>query len=140
MMIYKAERVIDAPAHTIWAILMEGQKYQEWDPSIIRLEGEIALGEKIKVFTHMSPDRAFPVAVTEITPDQKMVWTGGMPLGLFKGVRTFTLVRIDDSKTTFKVEEVFTGPLLPLMRRMMPDLTESFESFADGLKARAESQ
>lgn len=139
MMTYRAERVIDAQPSKIWSILMDGQNYKEWDPSIIRLEGKIALGEKIKIFTHLSPDRAFPVEVTELSPDQRMVWTGGMPLGLFKGVRTFSLKETADNKTDFKMEEVFSGPFLPLMRWMMPDLTESFESFANGLKARAES-
>jgi hypothetical protein len=68
-----------------------------------------------------------------------MTWTGGMPLGLFKGVRTFTLTPDGDGKTRFHAREEFTGVMLPLIWRSMPDLAPSFEQFAQGLKQRAES-
>jgi hypothetical protein len=67
-----------------------------------------------------------------------MEWSGGMPLGLFKGVRTFTL-SAEDGGTRFTMREEYTGPLLPLIWRSMPDLGPSFEQFARGLKAKAEA-
>jgi hypothetical protein len=36
------------------------------------------------------------------------------------------------------MREEYTGPLLALIWRSMPDLRPSFEQFAVGLKARAE--
>ena len=75
--------------------------------------------------------------VTEFSPAERMVWSGGMPLGLFKGVRTFTLTP-EDGATRFPMREEYTGPMLPLIWRSMPDLQPSFEQFARGLKARAE--
>ena len=86
-----------------------------------------------------NPGRAFPVKVTEFTPGQRMTWSGGMPLGLFKGVRTFTLAPGTDGSTRFTMREEYAGPLLPLIWRSMPDLGPSFRQFADGLKQRAES-
>jgi len=62
-----------------------------------------------------------------------------MPLGLFKGVRTMTLTAQGDGHTAFEMQEVFSGPMLGVMSRSMPDLGPSFEQFAAGLKARAES-
>jgi hypothetical protein len=61
-----------------------------------------------------------------------------MPLGLFKGVRRFTLTPRDGGATDFRMREEFSGPLLPLIGRSMPDLQPAFEQFADGLKQRAE--
>ncbi len=61
-----------------------------------------------------------------------------MPLGLFKGVRTFSLSPQEAGVTRFDMREEYTGPLLPLIWRSMPDLGPSFEQFASGLKARAE--
>jgi hypothetical protein len=66
-----------------------------------------------------------------------MTWSGGMPLGLFKGVRTFSLTP-DGDGTRFTMREEYTGPLLGLIWRSMPDLGPSFEQFARGVKARAE--
>jgi len=95
-------------------------------------------GNTIKVFSSVSPNRAFPVKVSEFRPAQVMQWSGGMPLGLFKGVRTFRLTP-DGGATRFEMREEFTGPMLPLIWRSMPDLGPSFEQFAQGLKARAEA-
>ena len=67
-----------------------------------------------------------------------MTWAGGMPLGLFRGVRTYTLTP-EDGGTRFRMREEYTGPLLPLIWRSMPDLAPSFEQFARGLKARTEA-
>ena len=66
-----------------------------------------------------------------------MTWTGGMPPGLFKGERTFTLTP-EGGATRFTMREEYTGPLTGLMWRTIPDMQPSFEKFARGLKQRAE--
>ncbi len=45
----------------------------------------------------------------------------------------------DDGATEFTVREVFSGPLLSLIGRSIPDMTTTFQEFAAGLKRRAES-
>jgi hypothetical protein len=62
-----------------------------------------------------------------------------MPLGLFKGMRTFSLSPQSGGTTKFTMREEFSGPLLPLIWRSMPDLGPSFDQFANGLKQRAEN-
>jgi hypothetical protein len=135
---YSAMTMINASPETIWTILTHAPGYPEWDPGADRIEGRIAPGEKITAFTKLSPGRAFPVKVTEFVPNQKMTWTGGMPLGLFKGERTFTLAPQGNGATQFTIREVFSGPLLPLIGRSLPDLNAAFEQFAAGLKNQAE--
>jgi hypothetical protein len=63
-----------------------------------------------------------------------------MPLGLFTGVRTYMLTPDGEGRTRFEMREEFSGPLLPLIWRTMPDMNEAFRQFASGLKARAESR
>jgi hypothetical protein len=63
-----------------------------------------------------------------------------MPLGLFRGVRTYTLSADDGGHTSFRMREEYTGPLLPLIWRSMPDLGPSFSTFAEGLKRRVENR
>jgi hypothetical protein len=138
MKVYGATTTIEASPETIWAILTNAPSYPEWDPGIDRIEGRIAPGEKITAFTKLSPGRAFPVKVTEYVPGRKMVWMSKMPLGLFKGERTFTLTPHDNGLTEVSVREVFNGLLLPLIGRSIPDLTTSFEQFVTGLKNYAE--
>lgn len=138
MKTYEATSAIAASPEAIWEILTDAPAYSDWDSGVERVEGRIAPGEKIKVVSEANPGRAFPVKVTEFAPGQRMTWSGGMPLGLFKGVRTFTLSPQGAGTTTFNMREEYTGPLLPLIWRSMPDLGPSFEQFARGLKQRAE--
>jgi hypothetical protein len=75
--------------------------------------------------------------VAEVDPPRRLVFTGGMPLGLFKGERTYVL-EPGGAGTRFRMREQFTGPLAPLIGRSIPDLKPSFDQFAAGLKARTE--
>ena len=109
MKAFSVTKTIEATPETIWVILTDAPSYPQWDPGMDRIEGDIASGEKIKVFTKLSPGRAFPATVTNFVPGQKMVWTGGMPLGLFKGERTFTLSSQGDGATEFTMREEFSG-------------------------------
>lgn len=138
MKTFQAATTITASPESIWSILTDAPNYPSWDPYAQRIEGRIAPGERIKAFTTLSPGRAFPVTITEFVPGRTMTWSGGMPLGLFKGVRTFTLTLKGDGVTDFSVREQFSGPLLPLFSRSLPDMTEPFQAFCAGLKARAE--
>jgi hypothetical protein len=136
---YSATATIAAAPEEVWAILTDAAGYATWDSGVKRVEGTIAAGGTIKVLSRANPGRAFPVRVTELAPPRSMVWSGGMPLGLFRGVRTFTLSPRDGG-TVFAMREEYTGPLLPLIWRTMPDLGPSFTQFADGLKRRVENR
>jgi hypothetical protein len=138
MKVYQANTTIAATPETIWAILTNATGYPEWDPGVERIEGQIAPGQKITAYTKLSPGRAFPVTVIEFEPGRKMTWASGLPLGLFKGERTFTLSPRDAGATEFRLREEFSGLLLGLIGRSIPDMTATFEQFAAGLKRRAE--
>jgi hypothetical protein len=60
-----------------------------------------------------------------------------MPLGLFRGTRTYRLEPVG-AGTAFSMAEEFTGALSSLIARSIPDLTDSFNQFADGLKEASE--
>lgn len=138
MKAYDASTAIQASSDAIWNVLTDARGYTQWDSGVERVDGTIGPGEKITVVSRANPGRAFPVRVTEFEPGRRMVWSGGMPLGLFRGVRTFTLTPQAGGVTAFAVREEYTGPLLPLIWRSMPDLDPSFKQFASGLKDRAE--
>jgi hypothetical protein len=136
---YRASATIDADPDRIWAILTDAGAYTEWDNGVVRIDGTIAPGERIKLYSELDPKRAHAIRVVGFEPGRQMTWKGGMPLGLFKGVRTFDLTpEAGGGATRFTMEERFSGPLLPLIGRSLPDFGPSFEKFAGGLKRRAE--
>ncbi len=134
---YHASDTINAPAEKVWKILADANGYPAWDLSMDHIEGKLAWGETVKFFTKLSA-QAFPVKVTSFEPNRKMVLTGGMPLGLFKSERTHSLTANRDGTTTFHTEEIFSGLLLPVFGKNIPDLTENFKNFVAALKKYAE--
>lgn len=139
MKTFSVSTSIRATPEAIWRILTDASNYPAWNTTVTKVDGQIAPGEKVTVHAKISPGRAFPVKVTEFVPGKRMVWSGGMPLGLFKGERTFTLAAQPDGKVEFAMREVFSGLLAPLIEKSIPDLQPAFDEFAAALKRRAES-
>lgn len=139
MKTFQTSASIRATPEAIWEILTDATRYRTWNTTVTKVEGRIAKGEKVTVHAKLSPGRPFPVKVTEFIPGRKMAWTGGMPLGLFKGERTFTLTPRNDGMVEFRMVEVFDGLLSPLIERSIPNLQPAFDEFASALKNRAEA-
>jgi hypothetical protein len=138
MRVFEAETTISATPEVVWELLTDAPGYTSWNTTVDRVEGRIEPGGKIKVLVKINPGKAFPVRVAEFVPPERMVWSGGLPLGLFKGVRTFTLIP-SGGGTRFAMREVYSGVLAPLIGRSIPDLQPAFDEFAAALKLRAES-
>ena len=102
------------------------------------VDGQIAPGEKITIRSQAAPGRAFPVKVTDFDPPAWLRFSGGMQLGLFRGVRTFE-VSPDGKGERRSTSQKYTGPLLGLIWRSMPDRGPSSGRFAQGLKRRVET-
>ena len=62
-----------------------------------------------------------------------------MPLGLFRGVRTFALAD-EGGSTRLTVTEEFTGPMVKPMASSMPDLQPSFDQYVAAVRTRAEAR
>jgi uncharacterized protein YndB with AHSA1/START domain len=135
---YHVERRIDAPPERVWALIADASTYPDWNKAVLSIEGPIAMGGTISLVSIANPKRTFKLHVTELRPPNLMVWSDGMPLGLFKGERTY---RVDarEGVTHFEMTEVYTGLLAGAFTKAIPDLTESFNVFADSLRAAAEA-
>lgn len=80
---------------------------------------------------------AVTVNIMEQIPGEVMTWTGGLPLGLYKNVRTFTLSP-QAAMTHLRVTDEHTGPLAGLLAEPVPDAQRSFARYVQAVKARAE--
>jgi hypothetical protein len=136
---FETETTIDASPERVWQILSDTGSWSDWDSGVLGVEGDPAEGNKVKIRSELNPKRSYPVKITEFEPNRRMAWLGGVPLGLFRGVRSYTLTPEGEGRTRFVMREEFTGPLLPLIWRTMPDMSGSFRQFASGLKQRAEA-
>ncbi|MDH5327789.1 MAG: SRPBCC domain-containing protein [Gammaproteobacteria bacterium] len=130
---------ITAPTEKVWGILTNITEWSHWNTTIENIEGSVSNGSKVTVRAKAIPERAFSLTVSDFIPNESMVWSGGIPLGLFTGKRTYTIARDDNNATIFSMTETFTGLLAPLITRSIPDLQPTFDEFSNCLKQRAES-
>jgi hypothetical protein len=137
---FEAAARIDASPDQVWALLVDVGGWRDWNSGVDRVEGRVALGERLTLYATMIRSRPFVVTVTEIRPREAMRWRGGLPFGLAVIERTYRLDEQDDGGTLLTVREDHTGPLAAVLGRTTPDLNPSFRQFCDGLKALAEGR
>lgn len=135
---FETSTTIDASPDRVWEVLTDTSRWPDWDSGVVSVDGELEPGKRIKVVSELNLERAYPVKVAELEPGRRMTWRGGMPLGLFRAVRTYRLSPDGHGRTRFEMREEFSGPLLPLIWRSMPDMDPSFRQFAEGLRRRVE--
>jgi hypothetical protein len=137
---FAAAITIRAQLETVWALLTDASGYPRWNSTVVKIDGQIAADGTITVYAKSAPGRAFPLKITEFVPMRRMVWTGGVPLGLFTGTRNFVLTPTASGDVGFAMDETYRGLLAPLITQSIPDLQPAFDTFAADLKRRAEAQ
>jgi hypothetical protein len=128
---------IRADAATVWSLLTDAKGFSRWNSTVTGVEGQIREGERLRLHVP-GTDRTFTPRVSGVVPQERMTWTGGFS-PIFKGVRTFALRSRGRASTDVTMEERFTGLMLPLVKRSLPDFGPVFERFATDLKHEAET-
>jgi hypothetical protein len=135
-LVCRVEVNIRATAPTIWHILSDAKGFPRWNSTITRIDGDIRDGELLRLHVP-GTDRTFTPRVSGLVPNQRMTWAGGIA-PIFSGVRTFVLRPRADGSTDFAMDECFSGVMLPLIARFLPDFGPVFASFASDLTREAE--
>jgi uncharacterized protein YndB with AHSA1/START domain len=135
---FEATTSVAAPPAAVWTSLLATDRWTSWDPQLESVAGRLADGGRLEIRVKDNP-RPFKLKVATWEPQRRIVLTGGMPLGLFTGTRTYTLAD-DGAGTAVTVRETYTGPLAGLIGKSIPDLQPSFDSFVSGLRRDAEGQ
>ncbi len=124
---------IQADPSIVWALLTNAADYKRWNSTIVSIEGEIALGEKIRLKSTLDPKRTFKLKVKNYEPEKSLVWGDAM------GKRRYTLTSNGNGTVTFSMVEKIGGPMFPLFAKMIPSFDASFDQFAADLKKEAET-
>lgn len=127
---------VQAPPQKIWSLLTNARQFPSWNSTIRSIDGTIALGQTIQLKT-TTAERIFKLKVSRFEPNARMVWQDGAA-PMFQGVREFTLTPESGGSTVFTMTETFSGLMLPMIARSLPDFRPTFERYAADLKAAAE--
>jgi uncharacterized protein YndB with AHSA1/START domain len=129
---------IAAPADVVWAVLTDAGAYGDWNPEIVGIRGRFAHNERITARVRIGSGavRTVGLKITAFDPPRRMEWTGGMPFGLFVGVRVLT-VRDVGTSSEFQMDLSMTGPLAGMILKSVGDRQPEVDSFSAALEARA---
>ena len=125
---------INADTSVVWDLLTKASDYPNWNSTITSIEGNIALGEKIKLKSTLDAKRTFNLKVKEFEPEKRLAWGDAM------GNRVYALTKNTNGTTSFSMVEKIGKPLFPLFAKMIPPFDQSFEKFAGDLKKAAEAK
>lgn len=136
------EIVINAPPETVWSVLMDFERYPEWNPFIVEISGKAEVGQRLDVT--LKPPGTRPMRmrprVIAVKPGREFRWRGNLAVpGTFTGEHVFE-IEPNEAGSRFRQSEHFKGILVPLFRHsLLTDTRRGFEEMNRALLERAES-
>ncbi len=138
----RTEIHIQASRERVWQVLMDTDRYPEWNPFITRVQGIFVEGNTLQVELHPADKKPMTIRpqVLSVSKDEELRWRGHLLIpGIFDGEHIFQLEKLEDNTTRFIHREEFEGVLVPLFKRMLDDNTRrGFENMNLALKSRCE--
>lgn len=138
----RTEINIQASPEKVWAILMDFSNYPQWNPFIQSIEGDAAVGKQL--VTRIVPPGGKPMTfkpkIKVVDTHREFRWKGRLFIpGLFDGEHIFELFADGKGGTRFVQREIFTGILVPMMKKMLEGGTkQGFEAMNRALMDKAE--
>ena len=114
----RAEVAIDAEPSTVWRVLMDLDRYGDWNPFLTHAEGRLEPGQVLHIV--MRPvgkaNDAFSPTVLVVEPERHLAWRGrlGVP-GLFDGEHHFRLEPSGGRRIRLVQDEHFSGLFVPFV-------------------------
>ena len=120
--VYRTTFPIDAPSEVVWGVLVDFERYPEWNPSLPSIAGDLQVGSTVSMTLAM-PGRPSPkvkAELTEVAAQQRLVWHGNVGADwLFAGDRQFVIEPGDGETVLFTHVETVRGLLFPVFRALM---------------------
>ncbi|MBB6173751.1 hypothetical protein HNR23_003811 [Nocardiopsis mwathae] len=136
----RTEVEIDASPDDVWEVLTDFGAHPEWNPFIVRAEGEIEAGRRLRVeLSSGGRVTVFEPTVLVAEAGRELRWLGrfGIP-GLVDGEHYFLIEEAGDGRARLIHGEMFTGVAVPLARRAL-DVEADFTAMNSALKQRVET-
>ncbi len=138
----RTQLVINSSVEKVWQVLTDFNKYPDWNPFIKSVEGEMIVDSKFKVKIHPPNGKKMKFTPTLLVynVNKEFKWVGHLGIkGIFDGEHRFQLIDNLDGTTTFIQSEIFSGVLVPFLKKMLDtDTRDGFEEMNRQLKDRVE--
>ena len=128
----------------MWAILIDFERWSEWNPSVPSIRGEAQVGSEVKLTLAMPgrPSAKVKATLTEVVPERRLCWHGNVGGDrVFAGTREFEIDPQPDGTVLFTHVEDVSGLLFPVFRALMGSAIQlHHDNLNNALKQRAESR
>ncbi len=136
----KTEVIFNGPKEKVWEVLVDTDKYSEWNPFIIMSKGEMKKGAQItNVMVNQGKKITFTLIITDFKEYESLAWLGSGLGRMFKGNHYFQLTQLEDGTTKMLHGEKFSGLLSGLIMQMIGEESHAnFELMNKAMKKRVE--
>ena len=134
--------VIDAPAEFVWNILVDAERYAEWNPFTPRIDTDFAPGSPIRLQVALgSLTLGMTEYIQEFEPVRRIVW--GKTFGvraLLTARKTQFVTALDGNSCSYYTTDTMAGLIAPLVRLCFARwVLRGFEATGRALKRRSEA-
>jgi hypothetical protein len=138
--LYANDTIIEAPIQTVWDTFTDLPRLGEWNPLLTAIEGELGLGQQLKVHIASMP-RPVEASVIRYDPPFELQWLDYIPGGAMSPRFGIKLEPLGENRTRFIVQESFEGRLVGIagkqLDRIMPP---QYRAMCEALKERVENK
>ena len=134
---------VAASAETVWGILVDFERWPQWNPSVPSISGDARVGSTLALTLAMPrrPSAKVKATITELDPERRFSWHGNIGGDrFFAGTREFEIDPQPDGTVLVTHVETVTGLFFPVFRAIMGSaIQEHHDNLNAALKDRAES-
>lgn len=138
----QAEITINAPLARVWSVLVDLERYGEWNTFVPSMQSSFHVGSRLKMGVQMRKGLFVTSieTITAIEPLQLLAWKTRSPEWFLQGERFQRITALDEQSTQYWTQEAFSGMFAPVIKSLFGgDLQRGFTAVAHNLKERAES-
>ncbi len=134
---------VAASPEVVWDVLIDFDRWHEWNPSVPSIRGEAELGSTVKLTLAMPgrPSAKVKATLTEVEPGRRLCWHGNVGADwVFAGTRQFVLDPQADGTVLVTHVENVRGVLFPVFSAVMgPAIQQHHDNLNEALTRRGES-
>lgn len=133
---------IEAPIERVWDILVDFERYGDWNPFTTRVETDFGIGSPVDLYVTLGPLKLRqPERIEAVQRPELLVWS--TKIGhriLLSARREQRLEALGPARCRYVTNDAFNGFLTPLVMLFFGRLIRrGFNDMALALKARAET-
>jgi hypothetical protein len=134
---------VDAPAETVWQVIVDLERYPEWNTFVVSCRSSLEVGAPIDMRVRVLPFFAQPQRETiqEHVPGRRLCY--GLPrnaTGALASRRCHEVEALGPARARYTSRFELRGWLAPVVRTLLgSQLRRGFTAMSTGIQARAES-